>query len=54
MKKANSGSLGLLRNYAVISVVLLSKVRAARQFYAFSAAIRTDADSFIFRGLNPG
>jgi hypothetical protein len=54
MKKASRGFLGPLRNCAVISVVLLSKVPADRQFYAFSAAIRADIDSFIFRSLNPG
>jgi hypothetical protein len=53
MKKANPRFLGLLLNYAAVSVVFLSKAAAARQFYAFFAAIRTNTDSFIFRNLNP-
>jgi hypothetical protein len=38
---------------AVVSVVFLITAAAARQFYAFFAAIRGDADSFFFRNLIP-
>jgi hypothetical protein len=44
---------GLPLDCAVVSVVFRIKAAAARQFYAFFAAIRSDADSFFFRNLIP-